>query len=131
MDRTSLLRISAELNELAAMRRFVEEQMRALEVEPSAGQPGMIEIEIRPVGDSLEVCLRDQAPPFDPTLVPPPDTTLPLELRPPGQLGIHMARHFVDSMVHRVPPQGGNELILIKKGVVGTRSQEATRAPDG
>ena len=151
MDRMPVLRISAELNELEAMRRFVEEQARALGVESSAvydvllavdeltmnivvhgyrSQPGTIEVEMRTLGDGLEVRLRDQAPPFDPTLAPTPDTTLPLELRPPGGMGILLARHFMDSMIHRILPQGGNELILVKKGVVGTSPKEETPAPD-
>jgi serine/threonine-protein kinase RsbW len=151
MDRVRVLRISAELNELEAMRRFVEEQVRALGVESSAvfdvllavdelsknivvhgyrGQPGTIEVEMRTLGDALEVRLRDQAPPFDPTLVPTPDTTLPLELRPPGGMGILLARHFMDAMVHRILPQGGNELLLVKKGVLGTSPKEELPAPD-
>jgi len=151
MDRMCVLRISAELNELEAMRRLVEEQVRALGVESSAvydvllavdeltmnivvhgyrGQPGMIEVEMRTLGDALEVRLRDQAPPFDPTLVSTPDTTLPLELRPPGGMGILLARHFMDSMIHRILPQGGNELILVKKGVLGTSPKEETPTPD-
>jgi serine/threonine-protein kinase RsbW len=151
MDHVRVLRISAELNELEAMRQFVEEQARALGVESSAvydvvlameelainivlhgyrGQPGTIEVEMRTVGDALEVRLRDQAPPFDPTLVPPPDTTLPLELRPPGGMGILLARHFMDSMIYHMLPQGGNELILVKQGVVGTSAKAETPAPD-
>ena len=151
MDRMRVLRISAELNELEVLRRFVEEQMLALGVESSAvydvllavdeltmnivvhgyrGRPGTIEVEMRTLGDALEVRLQDQAPPFDPTLAPTPDTTLPLELRPPGGMGILLARHFMDSMIHRILPQGGNELILVKKGVVGTSPKEKTPAPD-
>ena len=151
MDRTRVLRIPAEMNQLAVLQQFVEEQVRLLEVESSAvydvllavdelamnivvhgyrDERGTIEVEMRTVGDALEVRLRDQAPPFDPTRVPTPDTTLPLELRPPGGMGILLVRHFMDSMVHRILPEGGNELILIKKGVVGTRPKEETSPPD-
>jgi serine/threonine-protein kinase RsbW len=151
MDHMHVLRISAELNELETMRRFVEEQLRALGVESSAvydvllavdelamnivvhgyrSRPGTIEVEMRTLGDALEVRLRDQAPPFDPTLAPTPDTTLPLELRPPGGMGILLARHFMDSMIHRMLPQGGNELILLKRGVVETSAKAETPAPD-
>jgi serine/threonine-protein kinase RsbW len=151
MDHMGVLRISAELNELEAMRRFIEEQAQALGVESSAvydvllameelsinivlhgyrGQPGTIEVEMRTVGDALEVRLRDQAPPFDPTLAPTPDITLPLELRPPGGMGILLARHFMDSMIYHRLPQGGNELILVKQGVVGTSAKAETPTPD-
>jgi anti-sigma regulatory factor (Ser/Thr protein kinase) len=93
-------------------------------------RPGVIEIEIGSVGDSLMVCLRDQAPPFDPTRVLAPDITLPLEKRPLGGLGIHLARHFTDAMSHRVMPQGGNELTLVKQGVVRNDPKEETGALD-
>src|SRR5258706_15547571 len=119
MDRMPVLRISAELNELEAMRRFVEEQARALGVESSAvydvllavdeltmnivvhgyrSQPGTIEAEMGTLGDGLEGRLRDLAPPFDPTLVPTPGTTLPRELGPPAGGAILMARRLTDSM---------------------------------
>lgn len=151
MDRANVFRITAGLKELQRVRRFVEEQARALGVEEDSvydvllavdematnvvvhgygGGPGPIEVEMRPVGDSLEVFLRDQAPPFDPAQVPPPDITLPLELRPPGGMGIHLARHFMDSMVYHSRPGAGNELVMIKKGVLGSRPKEEARAPD-
>jgi hypothetical protein len=43
--------------------------------------------------------------------------TLPLEKRPPGGLGIHLIRQTIDSLFHRVTASGGNQLILIKRGV--------------
>jgi serine/threonine-protein kinase RsbW len=133
------LQIAADLKELERVRHFVEEQATALGVEASAhydvllsvdemvtniiihgyhGQPGTIELIMRPVGDALEVRLCDQAPPFDPTRVPAPDITLPLEQRQPGGMGIHMARHFMDIMTWRTTAQGGNELTLIKQAVI-------------
>ena len=135
-DTHSSLRISAELKQLVVIRRFIEETATAFKADPSAildmlqavdeaatniivhgyrGQPGMIEIEVRREGDSLVVRLRDQATPFDPTAVPPPDLTLPLEKRPLGGMGIYLARQLMDEMTHRVTSQGGNELTLVKK----------------
>lgn len=143
MKHTSRLQIRAELNQLEVLRHFVEEQASAFGVEPSAvydimlaleelttnimvhgyrGRSGMIEVELQRRGDTLEVRLRDQAPPFDPTLVAAPDTTLPLDMRPLGGMGIYLARHFMDSMLHRALPGGGNELILLKQGVLRPRS---------
>jgi anti-sigma regulatory factor (Ser/Thr protein kinase) len=55
------------------------------------------------------------APPFDPTRVPDPDLTLPLEERPLGGLGIYLIRQSVDKMVYRAVPEGGNELTLVKR----------------
>ena len=130
------LDVSAELKNLAAIRHFVEDTAKFLgassdaiedliqAVDESAanivlhgyeGRPGRIEVEIRPDGNALVVCMRDQAPPFDPTRIPPPDLTLPLEERRLGGLGIYLARQFTDGMSHRITPKGGNELTLRKK----------------
>jgi anti-sigma regulatory factor (Ser/Thr protein kinase) len=149
---TRTLCIRAELSELDAVRRFIEEYATELGLTPDSvygvvlstdelitntvvhgyqGRPGPIEIILRPSGDSLVVVLRDQAPPFDPTLVPAPDTTLPLELRPAGGLGIHLARHFMDSIAHSAPPQGGNELTLVKRGAVQAHPEEETGGVGG
>jgi len=132
----SLLRISADLKNLAAVRRFIRDGAGSLERDEDAfqaltqavdesltnivvhgyrGQPGFIEIELSRAGDSLVVCLRDQAPPFDPTAVPSPDVTVPLEKRPPGGLGVHLTRRLADRISYRPTPQGGNELTLEKR----------------
>jgi serine/threonine-protein kinase RsbW len=142
MDSQLSLQITADLKELERMRRFIEEQAAALGAEPSAiydlllsvnemvtniivhgyrGRPGTISIELQPAGNALVVRLRDQASQFDPTRVPAPDLTQPLHKRPPGGMGIHLTRRFVDSMSHRVTDEGGNELTLIKQGIIDPR----------
>jgi len=145
MHTGSTLRVPADLRQLALIRRFVEEQALALSVEESAvydlvlavnematnivvhgyrGQPGEIEIAMRQDGDAIEICLRDQAPAFDPTGAPAPDTSVPLHLRPLGGMGIHVTRQMMDSMIHCIPPQGGNELTLVKRGIVENHREE-------
>ncbi|HWQ14009.1 MAG TPA: ATP-binding protein [Roseiflexaceae bacterium] len=147
-----ILRIAAELRALETVRHFLERVARDLGVPPDPlydvllsvdelvtnivlhgyrGGPGTIEVQVRPVGDALEITLRDEAPVFDPTRVPAPDTTLPLELRPSGGLGIHLARHFTDSIAHRALPGGGNEIILVKKGVIRPSAKGEPHGPDG
>jgi anti-sigma regulatory factor (Ser/Thr protein kinase) len=78
------------------------------------GQPGWLRLEIWRDGRSLIVKQYDAAPPFDPTAVPPPDTTLPLALRPLGGMGIHMMRHFTDDLHYAQTTNGYNELTLVK-----------------
>lgn len=130
-----ILRLAAELQHLETIRHFVEENALALQADENTAfdlaqavdecatniiehgyryQPGAIEIEIACAGETLTIELRDHAPLFDPTGVPAPDLTVPLEQRDPGGLGIYLARHMVDAMQHRVLPDGGNELIMIK-----------------
>jgi len=113
------MQVPAKVQNLSAIRRFVQEKVIALggdrkvvddmlqAVEEAAanivvhgyrGQPGDIEVEVSLEKDGLTVRLRDRAALFDPTRVPPPDLTRPLEERRLGGLGIHLARHFTDSM---------------------------------
>jgi serine/threonine-protein kinase RsbW len=145
MHTGSMLRVPADVKQLALIRRFVEEQARALTVADSAvydlvlavnematniivhgydGQPGQIEIAMWQDGDDVHIRLTDQAPTFDPTKAPVPDTTRPLQQRRLGGMGIHVTRQMMDSMRHRVPPQGGNELTLAKRGVVERNQEE-------
>jgi anti-sigma regulatory factor (Ser/Thr protein kinase) len=136
----SSLQVSTELENLSTIRSFVQEYLMnlgdikqdiiddvLLAVEEGVtnimihgyqGQPGFIDIGLRRSGDSLVVCLRDEATPFDPATVPAPDLTLPLELRPVGGLGVHMMRNLMDDMTHRITSQGGNELTLVKRSSV-------------
>jgi len=79
------------------------------------GGPGEIEITVSREGDYLVVCMRDQAPHFNPANYPMPNLTLPLKKRPLGGLGIYFMRHFTDKMNYRVNEQGENELTLVKK----------------
>jgi serine/threonine-protein kinase RsbW len=75
---------------------------------------GTIEVRIARVGDAVEVSLRDRAPAFDPRTVPEPRLDLPLEQRPLGGMGIHLARTLTDGLDHRILPDGGNETTLTK-----------------
>ena len=130
------LRIAAELKNLAAIRDFVMRTTSALQAsakivedlalaadEAASSimrhgyrlQPGEIEIEMKRDGEALVIYLRDQAPPFDPTRLPNPNITLPLEQRPVGGLGVYLIRQLVDTMHYRRTSQDQNELTLIKR----------------
>jgi anti-sigma regulatory factor (Ser/Thr protein kinase) len=143
----SSLRVIAELRNLDAIRHFVRDTATTLEVDADAiydallavteaatniivhgyrNKPGIIEIEMSREGDSLLVRLRDQADPFDPTSVPAPDLTLPLEKRPSGGMGIHVIRQVTDEMIYRAIPKGGNELTLVKKSPARSNPKEGT-----
>jgi serine/threonine-protein kinase RsbW len=138
MDEPLRLRILADVSNLATIRHFAEYAATRGDGDPEAiadmlmamneavtnivvhgyqGQPGTIEVEVRYNKDALVVLLRDQAPAFDPTQAPEPDTTLSLEQRPFGGMGIHMMRQLTDGLTYRTVPNGGNELILVRKHV--------------
>lgn len=138
MSTNSTLHIAAELDNLATIRRFVIDMTVRLGVDQTMiprlelavdevatniirhgyrEQPGTIEIELSQQGDALVIHVRDRAPPFDPTRVSSPDLTQSLHNRTPGGLGIYITKQIMDTVRHRLLPQGGNELILVKYGI--------------
>jgi serine/threonine-protein kinase RsbW len=138
MSEQSLLQINATLKDLAAIRRFVEEvatrghgDTRAVQemviavneavtnvlIHGYRRQPGMIEVEVSYKNHDLMVRLKDQAPLFDPTIVPSPKITPSLDHAYLGGMGIHMMREVTDRMIYTTTDDGRNELILIKEDV--------------
>ncbi|CAA9266321.1 MAG: hypothetical protein AVDCRST_MAG26-2581 [uncultured Chloroflexia bacterium] len=139
MKNAASLEVSAELSRLAEIRHFVAQQAANLSADTAMvdavvlaaneaatnsivhgyrGRSGTIQVEVGRVEDALVVRLRDHAPPFDPTCVPPPDITIPLHRRPPGGMGVHLTRQATDAMTYRVAPDGSNELTLLMKGLL-------------
>lgn len=131
----SVLRIPATVEELDTARQFVREQARMVGADPSAvsdivqavdesvtnailhgyrGGNGTVEVEVDHAGRLLIVRLRDQAPPFDPTLVPTPDTSAPFHERPLGGMGVFLARELMDTVTYERTKEG-NELTLVKE----------------
>jgi anti-sigma regulatory factor (Ser/Thr protein kinase) len=81
-------------------------------------QPGYIEVSMEEEGDSMVVRIYDKAGPFDPNSAPPPKTSLPLEVRMPGGMGVHIMKSFTDELEYERTDDGCNVLRLIKhKGV--------------
>ncbi len=139
VDRSSaaLIRVSAALENLRVIRRFVEEEAKragfaeqrvddlVLAVDEAAtnvmmhgygtgaGLDGaVVEVEVVFRAPVLSVHLRDQAPPFDPTALPVVDELPPLTERGPGGLGIFLMRKTMDEIGYRRTPDGWNELTL-------------------
>ncbi|HZW03573.1 MAG TPA: ATP-binding protein [Anaerolineaceae bacterium] len=79
-----------------------------------SGRTGWIEVEVESAGEGFVVRLRDRAKPFDPRSFPDPNLSLPLARRPIGKLGVFLMRKSVDQVRHRLLPEGGNELTLVK-----------------
>lgn len=68
-----------------------------------AGLPPPFLIDVRlDITDQLFVAeIVDNGHPFDPTSVPDPDITQPIEGRPPGGMGIHLIRSMMDRVVYQ------------------------------
>jgi len=129
----------AELKDLASMRAFIKESAMMLggDAEPVSelqiavneaitniilhgyqDKPGYIEIFIERETNDIHLRLLDSASAFDPTTVPSPDITIPLEQRPYGGMGIHMMRSFTDELRYRLTADGMNELNFTKRNAV-------------
>jgi anti-sigma regulatory factor (Ser/Thr protein kinase) len=133
MEDGSSLQLIAGVEHLAEIRHYLSSKAAALHIDPSTTydillavtelvtntllygyqeKSGFIEVQMGRQADVLVVHLRDQAEMFDPTKVPPPNTSLPLEKRPLGGMGIYLTRQLVDSFTYQRLPQGENEITL-------------------
>ena len=118
----NVLRIPADVNRLAEVREFIRRHATYSGADPDAtndlvlavdelatnsilhgykGADGLVEVEVGTEDGSMIVRLRDQAPPFNPTTMPSPNTTLPLERRRKGGLGVHLSREASDQFSYR------------------------------
>jgi serine/threonine-protein kinase RsbW len=111
--------LSLEASVIAALRRAVDEAVSNIVRHGYQNQAGPLRLDIGQKGADLWVRLRDEAPVFDPTHVPPPDSSIPLPLRPPGGLGLPFIRQAIDELRYRPLANGGNELTLVKRDVMG------------
>jgi anti-sigma regulatory factor (Ser/Thr protein kinase) len=57
--------------------------------------------------------IEDDGPPFNPLQLPPVDTSVPLEQRPIGGLGIHLIRRFMDGIEYH--SEGGRNFLRMRK----------------
>lgn len=128
--------VAAELNDLPKIRHFIRETAIQLNVDSDTaddlilaadeaatntilhgyqGQPGFIEVQVELAGECFVVCLRDQAPPYDPTQAPPGNLNATIDERCDGGLGTFLMRQCTDSIVYRLGPDGCNELTMRKE----------------
>ena len=111
----------ADINELAPVTVFLEEELDKAEASPKLmvtfavaleelfvnvahyaypGSKGTVKIGIDTSGDSIVVQLTDSGIPFNPVAMPDPDITESAEERKIGGLGIYMVKKSMDSMTY-------------------------------
>ena len=78
------------------------------------GVDGTVDMDAVLLDDSVKFVISDRGKPFDPTAAPEADTTLPVEERPIGGLGIFLVRQIMDDVSYRYE-DGKNILTMIKK----------------
>jgi serine/threonine-protein kinase RsbW len=147
---SAVVRIPADVEQLAQVRRFTRERAgasglggRALEdlvcavdegatnmiVHGARDGGGPIEVEVRRQGEAVVVRLRDRAPVFDPTGRPEPNLDAPLEARRLGGMGVHLMRTLTDEFRHVARRGGGNVVTLVKR--LGPGAKGGHDADDG
>lgn len=67
--------------------------------------------------DAITLEVADDGHPFDPTLQPGPDLSLPAEDRPIGGLGLHLIRSLMDTFTYDRTPDGWN-LVRVSKRII-------------
>jgi serine/threonine-protein kinase RsbW len=74
-----------------------------------------IDVRISRSDEWLEILLKDDAPRFDPFVqAPRPDTSLDIDERPIGGLGVHMVKQLMDE-THAYYDGAGNRIVLCKR----------------
>lgn len=71
-------------------------------------------VQLRLDGDFVIATLEDHGVAFNPLAIPEPDTTLSLDERTPGGLGVHLVRELMDEVAYERAGTA-NRLILKKK----------------
>ncbi len=75
---------------------------------------GSVVVEVQLDQDRVTVTLTDDGTPFDPFKQAAPDTTLSVEERPIGGLGIHLVRELMDDVSYQ-RRDGHNVVVLVKQ----------------
>ena len=103
----------------AAVRRSVNVALdellaNALSHGRAGPDPCSVTVEVELDQESVTVILTDDGPPFDPFGRDAPDTTLSVEERPIGGLGIHLVGQLMDQVSYQ-RREGHNVVVLVKQ----------------
>lgn len=83
-----------------------------------AGSPGKVNVEATANDQKLKFVITDTGKPFDPTTRGNVDTSLPVEERNIGGLGIHLIRKYMDSINYE--REDGKNILTLRKQLDGS-----------
>ena len=75
--------------------------------------PHQVQIRLSIVDNHFEIEVKDNGCPFNPLQMPEVDTTIPLDRKPIGGLGIHLMRRFMDELHYQ--RQGDKNVLRMRK----------------
>ena len=124
-DRSEVARVSAAFAEFAEAHRLPASVRRSLSVgldelltnSRSYGGAAAVTVEADLAPDRVSVRVTDDGSPFDPFAMPSPDTTLPVEERQAGGLGIHLVRRMMDEVSYA--RRGDRNVVVLTKLLKG------------
>ena len=83
---------------------------------------GSVTIEVSLEEERMAVTLTSDGPAFDPFRQDAPDTSLPVEERPIGGLGLHLVQKLMDEVRYE-RRDGKNVILMVKLLAAGTQDQ--------
>ena len=104
---------------LGDLRLAVDEAVTNVALHGYGGNGGEIDLHVRADGEDIVISILDRAGRFNPDEVKSPGLDTPLADRPAGGMGIFLIRQMTDLAEFLPRPGGGNELRLVKRGVIG------------
>ena len=78
------------------------------------GMKDAVEIRFGLVAGDVQVVYADRGGPFDPSAVPAPDLSVPLQDRPQGGFGLHLVRQVMQQFEYR-RVDGRNRIIMRRR----------------
>jgi len=87
---------------------------------------GSIAIETSAAAGRFVIRIEDDAPVFDPSILPRPDIESDWKRREPGRLGWHLVYAVMDEVTHEARGERGNLVVLVKRIGPGPASQPGT-----
>ena len=103
---------------LGDLRLAVDEAMTNVVLHGYGSAGGPAEIHMHAEGEAVVIRILDRARRFDPSEVKAPQLHTAFKDRPAGGMGIFLIRKMTDEAEFLPRPGGGNEIRLVKRGVV-------------
>ena len=117
IDRTGT-QLGVSESALADLRLVVDEAVTNVVLHGYGDMVGKVEVHMEADGDSVIIRIRDRAETFDPSDVNNPQLDTALKDRPFGGMGIFLIKQMTDKAEFLPRPGGGNEIRLVKNGVI-------------